>query len=176
MHVKTKMIALGGVCLALAMVLLFVGSTIEVGSFAPICLAAFIIGIVTVGGGLGIGGVYLAASILLGALIAPNKLHVITFGLLEGYFFLRECIFELIIKKREMSRKAYTIMKLVAYVLVITIPAAIFPALVYPGEITLPLRIGIPVAALVFFVILDSVYDRFMQFLCNTKILKDLKN
>ncbi|MBR5336876.1 MAG: hypothetical protein IK152_02715 [Lachnospiraceae bacterium] len=176
MHVKTKMIAVGGVCLALAMVLIFVGSTIEVGSFAPICLAAFTIGIVTLGGGLGIGGAYLAASILLGVLIIPNKLHIITFGLLEGYLFLRECIYDMIIKKRNMGSKAYLLMKLAAYVLMVTIPAAIFPALVYEGEMTLALRIGIPVAALIFFVVLDTAYDRFMQYLCNTRIIKDLKD
>ena len=175
MHVKTKQIALGGVCLALAMVLLFVGSTIEVGSFGFICVSAFIIGIVILSSGLGMGAVYLAASILLGFLIAPSKLHVISYTLVEGYLFLRECIYELIVKKREMGKRAYLLMKLGVYLLLIPVPAAIFPTLIYSGELSLMLRIGIPVGAALFFVILDGAYDMFMQHLCSTRLIRNIR-
>jgi ribose/xylose/arabinose/galactoside ABC-type transport system permease subunit len=46
MHVKTKKIAISGICLALAMMLILAGSLIDVSSLSFMLLASFVLGIV----------------------------------------------------------------------------------------------------------------------------------
>ncbi len=100
MHIKPKKIAFSGICLAMAMIFLGIGGVLGVGTLFFLMLAAFLLGAVEMICGRRSAVWYFVASVLLAFILAAEKLHVMTYGLMELYLLLREA-FDGSRKKRE---------------------------------------------------------------------------
>ena len=71
MHVKAKTVALGGLLLALTIVFMALGSFIETSTLFLLAAASFFVGIVIREFGLGAGGAFYLAAVLLGLSLVP---------------------------------------------------------------------------------------------------------
>ena len=92
MHLKTKKLAFSGIALALCIIFMVLGSVIESNTLALLALASFSVGIITCEFGVRYGVAYLAAAIILGFLIAPNKFYCLTFATMGLYILLDEVL------------------------------------------------------------------------------------
>ena len=162
MFLTAKKAAFTGMTLTVSFLLLLLGSILEVSTLFFLAAAAFCIGIVIRELGLRMGAAFLAASILLGLLIAPNKLYVCTYGMIEGYLLLREAWW-VFLEKRQKPRKSYLLGKAVIAQLFL-LPLIFFaPRFFYAGEMTWQLRCGLLAAGEVFWFVVDMAYDVFQR-------------
>ena len=90
MHVNAKKMAFTGVLAAFAVILLVLSAVIETSSLFLIVAAAFCVGIVLREWGIKAGAAFLAASFLVGLIVAPNRLYCITFLAMGIYLVLSE--------------------------------------------------------------------------------------
>ncbi len=85
MHVSVRVIALSGMLTALAVVCIFLGSVLEFNTAFLLVLAAFLIGTVAALGGVGAALCSFAAAVILGCMLSPVRLYVLTFSLFVPY-------------------------------------------------------------------------------------------
>lgn len=136
MHVKTKKIALAGLLAALAVILLILSSVIESSSLFFIAAASFCVGIAIREWGVGYGALFFVATILLGILLAPNKMYCLTFAAMSIYLLGSELIFCGIAKAEKIRhRKAVLWLGKILLFNVMYIPLLLyFPALFVKGK------------------------------------------
>lgn len=89
MHIKAKKMAFGGLLLALSVICMILGSVIETGTLFLLAAASFFVGIVFREFGRRTAAAFYVAGVLLGLILAPNKLYVATYGAM-GFFILAE--------------------------------------------------------------------------------------
>lgn len=104
MHLKTKKLAFSGIALALCIIFMVLGSVIESNTLALLALASFSVGIITCEFGVRYSVAYLAAAIILGFLIAPNKFYCLTFAAMGLYILLDEVLW-LILNRVKMKQQ-----------------------------------------------------------------------
>lgn len=80
MHVNAKKIAIGGLLLALTEVCIALGSVIETNTLFLLAAASYFVGFLIRETDIRTGAVFYAAGVLLGILISPNKLYVISYA------------------------------------------------------------------------------------------------
>ena len=102
MHVKTRMLAFGGLFLALSVVCMALGSVIETNTLFLLAAASYFVGIVIREYGMKAGAAFYLADVLLGFLITPNKFYVISFAAMGFYILAAEGSFRY---SREKSGK-----------------------------------------------------------------------
>lgn len=90
MHLKAKKMAFGGLLLALTIVCMVLGSVIESNTLFLLAAASFFVGIIIRETGMRTGGAFYMAAVLLGFMIAPNKLYVISFAAMGFYILVTE--------------------------------------------------------------------------------------
>ena len=174
MHVKTKKIAVSGICLAVAMILILAGSLIDVSSLSFMLLASFVLGVVVNACGLKMSAVYFVASVALGFFILPVKLHVLTYGLMEAYILIRELLWEKVISKKNIKKITYLLIKLGIFNLLFIPPVVLISDFLFTPADTGFMRVCLILLAEVAFVIADMAYDVFVRYILSR--LKFLKN
>ena len=87
MHVNAKKMAFGGLLLALTIVCMVLGSVIESNTLILLAAASYFVGIIIREAGMRTGGAFYLAAVLLGLMVAPNKLYVVTFAAM-GFYIL----------------------------------------------------------------------------------------
>jgi hypothetical protein len=99
MHVNAKKMAAGGIMLALSVIFMMLGNVLESSTFFFLAAASFFVGIVyrEFGGRMGLA--FCVAGILLGFLLAPNKLYVITYAAMGIYILIIETVWRQIGKR-----------------------------------------------------------------------------
>ena len=90
MHVKSKMMAFGGLSLALCILFMALGSVFETGTLFFLAASSFFVGIMIREMGMKMGLAFYLAAVLLGFIIAPNKFYVVTFGAMGLYILVIE--------------------------------------------------------------------------------------
>ena len=93
MHVKAKQIAFLGLLTAFSVLVISLGAVLEVSTLFFLCGAAFCVGIAVREWGIRYGAAFLGASILVGLMVAPNKLYCITYGAMGLYLILSEILY-----------------------------------------------------------------------------------
>lgn len=101
MHINAKKIALGGLMLALTEVCIALGSVIETNTLFLLAAASFFVGIVIRETNPASGGTFLLAGVLLGFLVSPNKLYVISYAAMGCYILAAEVIWRMLGKMPE---------------------------------------------------------------------------
>lgn len=195
MHLKTKKLAFSGIALALCIIFMVLGSVIESNTLALLALASFSVGIITCEFGVRYGVAYLAAAIILGFLIAPNKFYCLTFATMGLYILLDEVLW-LILNRVKMKQQRINLQtsdshqKAVKWGVLMWIAKwlifnamyvpiiLIFPAFLFTGKLAqYHTAKGIMLVLLlgqIVWLIYDRVYDYFQHVIWNKyrKILK----
>lgn len=133
MHVNVKKLVYAGLCLAVSMVLILLEGVFGMSTLFLLSLSGFFVGIVIRESGLKMGTAYIAASLALAFFIAPDKIKIITYAIIEIYIFVREAIWEFMAKREIKDVKKtmliYFFSKLVVFN-VLTVPMVLlFPQL-----------------------------------------------
>ncbi|XCP84831.1 hypothetical protein ABXS75_17630 [Roseburia hominis] len=93
MHVKAKKIAFGGLMLALTEICIALGSVLEMNTLFLLAAASFFVGIMLRETGVGTGAAFYLAGVLLGILISPNKLYVVSYAAMGFYILAIELVY-----------------------------------------------------------------------------------
>ncbi|WP_099468109.1 hypothetical protein [Konateibacter massiliensis] len=137
MHVKAKQVAFLGLLAALVALLIIFASVIETNTLFLLAAAAFIVGIAIREFGLRLGGGFFVACILLGFLLSPNKLYVLTYAGLSLYIVWDEAAYRLLekIDVKKHKKTLFFALKFVFFNLLYIPALLLFPQLLFPQGI-----------------------------------------
>lgn len=163
MHVSARKIAFLGLMLAFTIILIILSGVIEFNTLFLLCGASFFIGIAINEVGILLGAGFYVASILLGLILAPNKLYVLTYSMLGLYVVVIEGVWrKLVYMKNEKSRfMIFTIVKFVTFNILYIPTLILFPRLIFTGELSPLLYIILILAGQVALFIYDKAYHYF---------------
>ena len=167
MHVNTKKLTVSSLLLAVAILFIYLGNVLETSTVFFLALASFCPGIVRREYGNRAGFVYLTATFLLGLILIPQKLYMLTFFLFSLYILLSELIWEGLCrlpgdKNRE---RLYLIFRLLLFNILYLPLAFLQPGLVWSKEVLA--RMGtwlyplLFIAGQVFWILFDRAYGYF---------------
>ena len=164
MHVNVKKLVYAGLCLAISTVLILLEGVFGMSTLFLLSLSGFFAGVVIRESGLKMGIVYIVSSLALAFFIAPDKIKIITYAVVEIYIFSREGIWELLakstIKDIKKANLIYFFSKIIVFNL-LTIPMIlIFPKLFLTQVDIKWILIGIALVQPAWF-IGDKAYDAF---------------
>ena len=161
MHVKAKTVALGGLLLALTIVFMALGSFIETSTLFLLAAASFFVGIVIREFGLGAGGAFYLAAVLLGFFVAPNKFYVFTFAAMGFYILGIEAVWRWLAKRHEM-KKRHLVFWIAKYLIfnIVYIPIVIlFRDMLFPQAVSDTMLIIVIIAGQIGLFVYDRAYD-----------------
>lgn len=137
MHISTRKLAFLGLLSAISVVLIILSGILDFNTVFLLAAASFCVGIAFREGGYRIAAGFYLANILLGLLLAPNKLYCITYAAMGFYLLASEYAYDCMRKGKD-SRSRKRLLWIVKYIIfnVIYIPAILFlPQLFYEGTI-----------------------------------------
>lgn len=137
MHVKAKQVAFLGLLAALVTIFIMLSSLIESNTLFLLAAAAFFVGIALREYGLRIGFGFFMACILLGFLLAPNKLYVLTFIGLSLYIVFNEALYVYLNTMNIRKQKViYLLLKFIFFQLLYIPILYFFPQILFPNGIS----------------------------------------
>lgn len=167
MHIKTKQLTVSAMLLAVSVLLVYMGNVIESSTLFFLATAAFGAGIMQREYGLKSGLILWVATVLLGLLIVPQKLYLLTYSAFALYILITEGIWNRLcrIQEEKKRRRTFLLVRLVVF-LVLYIPLVIaLPRLILntaltqkAGHLLYPVLIGF---GLCFLVLFDRAYCYF---------------
>lgn len=161
MHVKSKMMAFGGLSLALCILFMALGSVFETGTLFFLAASSFFVGIMIREMGMKMGLAFYLAAVLLGFIIAPNKFYVVTFGAMGLYILVIEGAWRLLARNpgRFQKRGLFWGIKYLVFN-VMYIPAVLFfQELLFSRALTPVILVGVLLAGQVGLWIYDNAYE-----------------
>ncbi len=96
---KTRNIALSGVLLALSVITLYAETIFPTGRLSLYAISSFLVAIVVLESGIKAGWVFYIASLLLSAILIPDKLALVPYGLFFGVYAMIKYYVERMDKK-----------------------------------------------------------------------------
>ena len=105
MHVRTKKLTVSAMLLAIAVILLYMGNILESSTLFFVALAAFCTGIVQREYGLKSGWAFWAANMLLGLVVIPQKLYMVTFSVFSLYILLTEMVWNRLCRRQDGRKR-----------------------------------------------------------------------
>ena len=170
MHVNVKKLVYAGLCLAISMVLILLEGVFGMSTLFLLSLSGFFAGLVIREAGLKMGAAYIVSSLALAFFIAPDKIKVVTYMVVEIYVFAREGIWELLAKRTikdvKKTNLIYVLSKLIVFN-ILTVPMVlIFPELLLPNVNIKWMLIAIALLQPAWF-IGDKAYDAFQTGIWN---------
>ncbi len=90
MHVKARKMVLGGLLLALTIVCMALGSVIETNTLFLLAAASYFVGIMIRETGMRMGTAFYFGALLLGFMVTPNKLYVVSYAAMGLYILIIE--------------------------------------------------------------------------------------
>lgn len=163
MHVNTKKMAFSGLALALTVIAIVLSGVLEINTLFLLAAAAFIVGVIIRECGLRFGSAFYLAAVLLGVMLAPNKLYCLTFGALALYILALEWAHYLLGKiSTTLNRNIlFWVLKFLIFNLIYLPVLFLLPELLFPGGIAtqyLPVLIAAGQVALLIY---TKAYDYF---------------
>lgn len=170
MHVNVKKLVYAGFCLAISMALILLEGVFGMSTLFLLSLSGFFAGIVIRESGFKMGVAYIVASLALAFFIAPDKIKIVTYMVVEIYIFAREGIWELLAKRTikdvKKTNLIYVLSKLIVFN-ILTVPMVlIFPQLLLPNVNIKWILIAIVLLQPAWF-IGDKAYDAFQTGIWN---------
>lgn len=166
MPLDTKKLSFLGLLLAFTELLIILSGVLEFNTLFLLAAAAFCVGIAFRESNLRFAFGFFLASIILGYLLAPNKLYCITYGAMALYLLIAEYSYDklLSIKDARVRIRLLWLIKYLAFNLMY-IPAVLFmPALIYEGNINKGLLAAFLLAGQPVLFIYDVAYRYFQRF------------
>ena len=174
MHVKTKQIAFLGLLTAIVTIGIVMGSIIESNTLFLLAASAFAVGIAAREYGLRMAVAFWLACLFLGVIVSPNKLYMITYGVLSFYILFEEASYRYVSKRwNEKGKWVHFFSKWIVFNLCYFPMLLLFPKIFYGGKISTLLLVGIAVAGQFGWFIYDRAYQYFQGVLW-TKFRKRL--
>lgn len=138
MHVNGKKMAMTGLLLAITEVLIILSGILEFNTLFLLGAASFGVGIVIREFGLTLGGAFYLASVILGFLLAPNKLYCITYGAMGLYILGAEFAYSRLGKMNGIRNRKplYWVLKYIIFNLMYLPMLFLFPKLLFAGELS----------------------------------------
>lgn len=138
MHVNTKKLAVSGLLMALAVVLIILSGVLDFNTLFFLAAAAFFVGIIIQEFNLRYGVAFFVGCLLLGFILAPQKLYCITYGMMGVYVLAVEGLWQYLGRHdRLKGRKLiFHIGKFVVFNLMYLPALLLFPGLLFAGEIS----------------------------------------
>ncbi len=154
-----------GLMMAFSVVLVILGSVIEMSTLFFLALASFCTGIVVKENGTYLGAAFYVGSVLLCFFLTPgNKLYVLTYGGMAFYLLVTDFVWTKLLKAKSSKRNSIiiTVFKLFIFN-AMYIPVLIYaPSLVLTQEINHYVLIGLIVVGQVVLVIYDRAFQYFI--------------
>lgn len=163
MHVTTKKMAFAGLTLALAVLAIILSGILEINTLFLLAAAAFLVGIIIRECGIRFGAAFYLAAILLGLMLAPNKLYCITFAALGFYILAVEFLYPFLWKISD-EKKRRILLWVIKYIVfnAMYLPILIFlPTLLFPSGIQGKFFILLIAAGQIVIWIYDKAYEYF---------------
>lgn len=168
MHVKAKQVAILGMLAAVVTIAIIMASVIETNTLFLLAAASFAIGIAIREFGMGSGIGFWLACLFLGVLLSPNKIYILTFGMLSLYIIADEASYILIMKSRKKPSKfIHGMVKLLCFNLIYVPLIIFFPKLIYAGKISIVVIIAGLFAGQIAWFIYDRAYEYVQETLWN---------
>lgn len=162
MLLKSKQVSFLGLLLAICVLLVYFGVTIEMNTLFFLCGASFLTGIARKECGISMGVGFFLASAFLCLILVPNKMYVCTFICMSLYVILYEIL------NTKVTGKKLLIIEFIIFN-VIYIPIVIWaPSLVYGGKINPMIQTGVVLAGQVGFLVYRYVYKQVVGSLWST--------
>ena len=158
-----KKMAFLGLLLAVTTLLIIISGVLEFNTLFLLAAASFCVGIALREYGISLGIGFYMASIILGFLLAPNKMYMITYGAMGLYIVGREFAWVMLdrSKKKKEPIVIYWIIKYVIFNLVYIPIIILMPKLIYQGTINTGLTILLIIGGQFAVFVLDKAYDYF---------------
>lgn len=165
MHVKAKHIATAGLLVAVTVVLIHLGTVLEMNTLFFIIAAAFCVGIAIREWGLKLGAAFWVASVLVNVLFAPNKFYCITFAGMGLYIWFGEFLWKKIADKEKMEhRTAKLWIGKYLFFNVLYIPTLfLMPTLLFTKEITEGMSIILLLVGQIALFVFEVAYEYFQE-------------
>jgi len=165
MHVRSNRIAILGLLLAIAVIMIVLSGTIEMSTLFFLAGASFCVGIAIREYGLQMGIAFLIASVILGFLLAPNKLYCITYSVMALYILISEIIWTEVSKSQRIQNpiKLFSFLKYIVFNILYIPSILIAPKLVYPGEISIWILIAMVAGGQIGLFLFEKVYCYFQS-------------
>lgn len=163
MHVKAKQAAVLGLLAAIISIILVLSAVIESNTLFFLAAASYLVGAAVREYGLRMGTAFFIACALLGFLLAPNKMYVVTFAGLSAYILMREAMYLLLLRMDIIKSKriAFFLTKLAAFNL-LYIPALLFlPQFLFAGDVSADLLAIFWAGGQAAWFVYDKAYDYF---------------
>ncbi|MDY5845426.1 MAG: hypothetical protein SPJ92_02575 [Bariatricus sp.] len=165
MHVKAKKIAFGGLLLALTEVCIALGSVIETNTLFLLAAASYFVGAVIRESDVRTGAAFYTAGVLLGILVSPDKLYVVSYAAMGLYVLAIEFVWRSLGRLSEnRNRKAlFWIAKyLIFNILYIAILLGMKNVLL-EGNLSVGILAGVLAAGQMGLFIYDRAYEYFQM-------------
>lgn len=165
MLLNAKKMAFLGLLLAVTELLIILSSVLEFNTLFLLGAASFGVGIAIRESNIRYGTGFYLGAILLGLILAPNKLYCITFAAMGFYIIVIEYSFDRLthMKSRLDRVKLYWMIKYIAFNAVF-IPMLIFlPKLIYQGEINRLMILAMLIIGQIVLYLYDLVYRYFQS-------------
>ena len=161
MHVKAKRMAFGGLLLALTVICMVLGSVIETNTLFLLAAASYFVGIVVRENGLTGGVAFYLAGILLGLLVAPNKLYVASYGAMGLYILGIEWSWRLLGRTPEKTNRRvwFWVIKYVIFNIMFIPMVIFFPKLLIARTLPVQMLFGIIGAGQIALILYDKAYE-----------------
>jgi len=165
MHVEAKKMATAGLLVAFSVIMVILSSVIETSSLFFIAAGSFGVGIAVREWGLRYGIAFWLASVLLNFIVAPNKMYCITFSAMGLYVWTSELLWKKISDAKNLQHRNVKLWigKYVCFNAMYIPTILLFPELIYGGEVSLWITIGMLLAGQLALFIYDIAYRSFQS-------------
>ena len=160
MHVNSKRIAILGLLLSINVILIILSGIIEINTLFLLGIASFVVGIAIREYGILQGITFFIASLILGFMLAPNKMYCLTYSAMGLYIVLSEIGWEIVYKISSdfLRKRLFGLVKFIAFN-IIYIPILLFaPKLIGIKGYTIPMFIMFFVAGQIALYIFEEAY------------------
>lgn len=164
MHVNGKKTAVSGLLMAVSVLLIILSGLIEMNTLFLLAAAAFCTGIIIREYDMKTGTAFFAGCLLLGVLLAPQKLYCITFAMMGIYVLGTEGMYRLMGKLPESGRSNVVLWagKFLIFNVMYLPALFFFPKLLFAGEIPGEFLLLFAAAGQVAMCIYDKAYEYFL--------------
>ena len=176
MHLGTKKLAFMGLLMAVTVVMIILSGVLDFNTLFLLAAASFCVGIAFRESNTQTAAGFYLASLILGILLAPNKLYCITYAAMGLYILASEFSYDLLGKVKYKSTRK-TLLWVVKYVIfnLMYIPALLYlPGTFYAGKISSGLIAGFIVIGQVALLVYDIAYVYFQGYVWG-KLRRNLK-
>ena len=149
-----------GLLLALNQLFIILSAVLDVSSLSFLAVAAFLIGLAIFETSLGSGVAFFTASCLLGLILCPNPLYILSYAVMGVYVFIKE------IMERKLggrfSRWSLLLFKLIAFNIYFIPLLLLFPQILLEAGEGRHMLIAIWAVSQVAVILCDYLYDRIL--------------